>query len=100
MVMNVKQDVVPDRSALANSNEGNVVTSTWYKGGRGRGREVNHQGGHGGGGREAPRGGRRGGGGGIDRDKLYCTHCGRYQHTRETWWDLNGVPLQCVCHTS
>lgn len=20
--------------------------------------------------------------GGVDRDKLYCTHCGRYRHTR------------------
>ena len=52
-------------SALANSNEGNIVTNTGYNGGRGRG--ANRGGGHGGG----------------NRDKLYCTHCGRY---------LNGMP--------
>lgn len=28
----------------------------------------------------------------TDHYKLYCTHCRRYHHTRETCWDLNGKP--------
>ena len=79
MVMNVKQNVVPNWSDLANSNEGNIVTNTGYNGGRGHGRGGNRSGG--GRGRGSPGGG-CGGGHGTDRDKLHCTHC----------WDLNGLP--------
>lgn len=95
MVMDVKQDVVPRGSALANGNVGNTVTNTMYGGGRGRGPEGN-SGGNGGGrcsGRGPPIVGRGyGGQPNTYRDKLYCTHCGRYRHMRETCWDLNGQP--------
>lgn len=86
--MNAKQDIVPNRSALANSNEGNTMTNTGYSGGTGRG----HGGNCGGGGRGCgpPLGGGHGYGGqpNTDPDKLYSTHCGRY----ETCWNLNGKP--------
>lgn len=54
-----------------------LLANSGYGGGRGRGC-----------------GGNRGGGriGGRDGDKLYCTHGGRYRHTRETCWDLNHKP--------
>lgn len=28
----------------------------------------------------------------VDQDKLYCTHCGKTRHTRETCWELMGKP--------
>ena len=92
MVMNVKQDIVPEQSALANSNVGNTVTNTGYGGGRSRGR-----GGNRGGGNRSDGLGSGGQGGygrypNTDRDKLYYTHCGRYRHTKETCWDLHGEP--------
>ena len=94
MVMNVKQDIVSDRSALANNNVGNTVANTGYGGGRGHGRGGNHGGGCGGDRGRGPFGGSRGycGQPNLDCDKLYWTHCGRYRHTRETCWDLNGTP--------
>lgn len=24
----------------------------------------------------------------TDKDKFYCTHCGKYRYTQETRWDL------------
>lgn len=42
--MNAKQDIVPNRSALANSNEGNTMTNTGYSGGKGRGHGGNRGG--------------------------------------------------------
>ena len=81
VVMNVKQDVVPDRSALGSSNVGNIVANPGFSGGRGHGRGSNHGGSVGSRSR-----------GNIDNDKLYYTRCGRYHHTRETRWDLNSIP--------
>ena len=93
--MDVKQDLVPKRSALANSNVGNTVTNTRYSGGRGRGRGGNHGEydggrGHGRGGTSVGRG--YGGQPNTDHCKPYCTHCGRCRHTRKTCWDLNSKP--------
>lgn len=90
--MNAKQDIAPNRSALANSNEGNTMTNTGYSGGKGRGHGGNRRGG--GHGRGPPLGGGHGCGGqpNTDRDKLYSTNCGRY----ETCWYASG----CVCNTS
>lgn len=40
----------------------------------------------------------RGRGGGCvgasqeNRDKLKCEHCGRFRHTKETYWNLHGHP--------
>ena len=93
LVMDVKQDVAPDRSGLANSNVGNIATNARYGGGRGHG-----HGGHCGEGRPSGHGrGTHGVGRGYgqpytDCDKPYCTHCGRYRHTREMCWELNGKP--------
>lgn len=30
--------------------------------------------------------------------RLYCTHCGRYRHTRETCWDLMGMTLSALAN--
>lgn len=86
-----------------------VKVCTCYDNPVGRG-DGGHGRGHGGygSGFGGARGGGRGGGGhgqpsdgsplghggppGIDRNKLYCTHCGRTRHTRNTCWDLIGQP--------
>lgn len=92
--MDVKQDIVPDRSALAKSNVGNMAIHTRYGGGRGRSRGGNCGGGRASGRGHGSPGVGRGYGGlpNTDCDELYCTHCGRYRHTIGTCWDLNGKP--------
>lgn len=92
MVMTLKSDNTSERFALANNSASNTLLNTrnggygWYGGGRGRGN--NHGRGRSGG----NRGRGRGSGGRLNsnRDKLLCTHCGRYMHVQENCWDLNG----------
>ena len=45
-------------------------------------------------------GGRHGYGGRPHTGKLYRTHSGRYRHTRETCWDLNGKPWNVSATTA
>lgn len=80
----IKDATASNRSALTSNSATtqNQSTNTRVGGGRGCGR---------GGNRGGCTGGGRGGRGGIDRDRLFCTHCGKNRHTSETCWNLVGT---------
>lgn len=69
----VKKDVSQEWFALASNRVGGSMN---FNGGACGGRSGGHMSGHG-----------RGVG---DRDRLYCTHCGKNRHTHDTYWDLVG----------